>query len=96
MPAVRFSVKWPDGEDVIYYSPSTIIHDYIKPSSTIALQPFLKQVNTALDAASERVFQRYGYHCSSAADEQKKIQVKAQQLAKQNISGDIYYDIVAM
>lgn len=95
MPAVRFSVKWPDGDHVIYYSPSTVIHNYFKPSSTIALSAFLEQVNAALEAASERVFQRYGYHCSSAADEQNRIRVKAQELAKSNVNGDIYYDIVA-
>ena len=28
MPAVHFKIQWPDGEQVEYYSPSTIIHQF--------------------------------------------------------------------
>lgn len=95
MPAVRFSVQWPDGEKAIYYSPSTIIHQFFKPDSTIALERFLEQVDVALDAASERVFERFGYYCSSAADEQVRIREKAKELASNHVTGDIYYQLVS-
>ncbi len=93
MPAVNFSVQWPDGEHVTYYSPSTVIHQYFEPDSSMPLQTFLSQVDKALAAASERVYQRFGYYCTSAAAEQEKIQQKARELAQKKIDGNITYEL---
>ena len=93
MPAVNFNVQWPDGEQVTYYSPSTVIHQYFQQGAKIPLKDFLTQVDAALSAASERVFERYGYYCSSASAEQEKIQLKAQDLASKSIDGHIIYSV---
>jgi len=80
MPAVRFLVKWPDGEQVVYYSPSTIILEHLKMPSELPMQEFLPKVDKALDEASERVYEKFGYYCSAASGEQEKIRKKADEL----------------
>ena len=88
MPAVNFKVTWPDGDVITYYSPSTIIHKHIK-QETYSLDDFKRRCDTALTAASERVYQRFGYYCSAANEEQQKIQNKYTNICKKNISGNV-------
>ncbi|WP_312970954.1 MSMEG_0570 family nitrogen starvation response protein [Acinetobacter gerneri] len=68
MPSVNFTVKWPNGETGQYYSPSTVIYEYLNSGQDYALDDFLKQVENGLDQASERVRMRYGFACSEAMD----------------------------
>lgn len=74
MPAVYFSVRWPDGKEQQCYSPSTVINDYYRAGDTMSLAEFSERAHTALTKASDRVAERYGYACSSAADQLKEIQ----------------------
>jgi len=92
MPAVRFLVKWPDGEQVVYYSPSTIILEHLKMPSELPMQEFLPKVDKALDEASERVYEKFGYYCSAASGEQEKIRKKADELKQENIDGSITFE----
>lgn len=80
MPAVNFKIEWPDGEVHNYYSPSTVIRDYLNEGSTYSISLFEKQVFSALEKASQRVQKKYGYACSAAADEMYKIQKKMNEL----------------
>ena len=89
MPSVNFNVTWPDGEQVTYYSPSTIIHEHIKPQTHYSQQEFADCIALALNQASERVYQRFGYYCSSAQGELEKIQHKMQQLKNNSVSGQV-------
>ncbi|WP_350304652.1 MSMEG_0570 family nitrogen starvation response protein [Photorhabdus viridis] len=68
MPSVNFTVKWPDGELMQYYSPSTVIYEYLSIGQRYPSTQFLHQVENGLNAASERVQVRYGFACSSAMD----------------------------
>jgi len=88
MPAVNFKVTWPDGDVITYYSPSTTIHKYIQKEA-YSLENFKTRCDTALTAASERVYQRFGYYCSAASDEQQKIQEKYTDIRKKNITGKV-------
>lgn len=88
MPSVNFKVVWPDGEQVTYYSPSTIIHQHLKAGS-YSQEEFAERVRTSLHAASERVYERFGYYCSAASAEQEKIDRKLQFLREQKISGAV-------
>jgi uncharacterized repeat protein (TIGR04042 family) len=72
MPAVKFHVQWPDGEKSSYYSPSTVIHQYFYKGDEYPLDDFMSQCVIALDMASERVRERFGYYCSADSDEKKK------------------------
>ncbi|WP_276784170.1 MSMEG_0570 family nitrogen starvation response protein [Thalassolituus oleivorans] len=73
MPAVNFYVRWPDGKEEKCYSPSTIIYDYFKAGDAMPLSEFIHRAEQALTLASERVANRYGYYCSSAADQLKQL-----------------------
>ncbi|MBU3118153.1 MSMEG_0570 family nitrogen starvation response protein [Acinetobacter nosocomialis] len=68
MPSVNFTVKWPNGEVNQYYSPSSIIYDYLRVGQVYSLTDFVTQVENGLEQASERVRLRYGFACSAAMD----------------------------
>lgn len=89
MPAVNFKVQWPDGEIESYYSPSTVIHNYLNEGSVYPLRKFETQVLSALENASERVREKYGYTCSAATDEAYKIQKKLNALSSYDISSQV-------
>lgn len=89
MPAVQFDVLWPDGDLIQYYSPSTVIRTHLDLNTPYSVQDFATQSLNALDEASERVRAKYGFACSAAADEAKKIQSKLKQLSESDVSGDV-------
>lgn len=68
MPSVNFTVKWPNGEVNQYYSPSSIIYDYLRVGQVYSLTDFVTQVENGFEQASERVRLRYGFACSAAMD----------------------------
>ncbi|MCV6610789.1 MAG: MSMEG_0570 family nitrogen starvation response protein [Amphritea sp.] len=77
MPAVNFSVRWPDGSEDNCYSPSTVVRQHFKAGDTMPLNEFISKAEIALDAASNRVRETYGYFCSSAMDQLAVIKSKA-------------------
>ncbi|KMJ43787.1 hypothetical protein AB204_17810 [Xenorhabdus khoisanae] len=77
MPSVNFTVKWPDGKLIQYYSPSTVIYEYLFIGQRYSSTQFLHQVENGLLAASERVRARYGFTCSSAMDNLAMIKSQA-------------------
>lgn len=89
MPAVNFSILWPDGDKQEYYSPSTVIHQYLKLDRKYSIVEFKEKVFSALDRASDRVQEKYGYSCSAAAAEAGKIQQKIAQLQAEGIKGEV-------
>lgn len=89
MPAVHFEIRWPDGEQCEYYSPSTIIHEHLKAGMQFNQTEFAQKIRQAMTEASERVYQRFGYFCSAAGDELARIELKLQHLNQHAISGNI-------
>lgn len=89
MPSINFKVIWPDGDQVTYYSPSTIVHEYLKANSHYSLAEFDLCIHAALNAASERVYKKFGYYCTAASAELEKINRKLQFLREQEITGDV-------
>ena len=79
MPEVRFEVRWPDDTTTLCYSPSSTIRDYFTPGQPYALNDFVRLSQAALHLASERVRQRYGFACSSAAHQLDEIERRASQ-----------------
>ena len=77
MPEVRFEVRWPDESTSLCYSPSSTIRDYFNPGQPYPLKDFVRLSQAALHLASERVRQRYGYACSSAAQQLAEIERRA-------------------
>lgn len=81
MPELRFEVRWPDDTTTLCYSPSSTIRDYFHPGQPYALNDFVRRSQAALQLASERVRQRYGYACSSAAHQLSEIERRAREYA---------------
>ncbi|WP_022978639.1 MSMEG_0570 family nitrogen starvation response protein [Nevskia ramosa] len=77
MPEVRFEVRWPDDSTSLCYSPSSTIRDYFNPGQPYPLKDFVRLSQAALNHASERVRQRYGFACSSAAQQLSEIERRA-------------------
>ena len=89
MPSVNFEVIWPDGDKVTYYSPSTIVREHLRAGTKYSQAEFDQRIHSALNAASERVYQRFGYYCSAASAELEKINGKLQFLREQEIAGEV-------
>jgi len=84
MPEMRFRVRWPDRTESLCYSPSLVIKDYFQPGHSYPLHEFVKLSREALEIASERVRQKYGYTCSSAMSQLAEIEAKASQFLESN------------
>lgn len=77
MPEMHFTVRWPDDSVSECYSPSLVIKDYLEVGGRYPVPDFVSRSRTALNIASDRVRQKYGYACSSALDQLKAIESTA-------------------
>jgi uncharacterized repeat protein (TIGR04042 family) len=77
MPEMRFIIRWPDGTPESCYSPSLIIKDYFTPGETYPLADFVERSRTALNIASDRVKEKYGFYCTSAMAQLERIEATA-------------------
>jgi uncharacterized repeat protein (TIGR04042 family) len=77
MPEMHFSVRWPDNSTSDCYSPSLIIKDYLEVGQSYSVPDFVERSRTALNIASERVREKYGYACSAAMDQLSQIELTA-------------------
>ena len=73
MPEMHFHVRWPDGRREACYSPSLVVKDFLVPGESYAVDEFVEKTRTALNIASERVREKYGFACSSALDQLARI-----------------------
>jgi len=62
-----FRVTWPDGTGQRCYSPSLVIQDYLTPGTSYPVAEFVRRSDEALTIASNRVREKYGFACTSAA-----------------------------
>jgi len=81
MPELHFRIRWPDGTEETCYSPSTVIGAHLTAGASYPLPVFLDHVRAGLNAASDRVFARYGFACSSALDQLARIEATARRFA---------------
>jgi len=77
MPEMTFDVCWPDGSTQSCYSPSLVIHDYLRTGARYTVSEFRSRAGAALTEASERVRARYGFACTSAAATDEQITTSA-------------------
>lgn len=77
MPELYFQVRWPDATTTRCYSPSSTTRNFFTPGEAYPLTEFVRLCRDALTLASERVAQRYGYTCSSAAGQLAQIEQRA-------------------
>jgi uncharacterized repeat protein (TIGR04042 family) len=79
MPEMTFELRWPDGSRECCYSPSLVVHDYLKTGATYTIADFLDRAGTALAEASDRVRAKFGFACTSAAATNDEINEVAKQ-----------------
>lgn len=69
MPAMHYTVRWPDARETDCYSPSLVIQDVLTPGADYAVVDFMERVRRATAIANERVQAKYGFVCSRANDQ---------------------------
>ncbi len=69
MPAMHYTVRWPDATQTCCYSPSLVIEDVLEPGTDYAVAEFMHRVRGATAIANERVRAKYGFACSRANDQ---------------------------
>jgi uncharacterized repeat protein (TIGR04042 family) len=89
MPEMHFRVKWPSGLVQDCYSPSYIVEEHLTEGTNYDVDEFVSRVRTALNIASERVLQRYGFECSSALDQLRAVEETAAALAPSDRAGKV-------
>ena len=74
MPEVMLQLRWPDGEASQFYSPSTVVYEFLKSGETLTIAELEQRALSALQEASERVRARYGFACTRTDEEASKLQ----------------------
>ena len=67
MPEMTVTVRWPDGRTQECYSPSLVMHDHLEAGRSYQVEDFTSRSLHALHLASERVREKFGFACTSAA-----------------------------
>lgn len=87
MPVMHFRVRWPDGTETRCYSPSLVVRDHLVPGRHYPMAEFLQRTREALNTASERVREKYGFACSQALDQLAEIKSLAARFTEQAQAG---------
>lgn len=86
MPAMHYTVRWPDASESLCYSPSLVIEDYLRPGQAYALADFMARVREATAIANQRVQAKFGFVCSRAGDQLAQLEALAQAFQPNNQS----------
>lgn len=84
MPEVNFQIQWPDGKQETCYSPSLVVKKYFEPGESYTVSEFVEKSRESLKIASDRVQAAYGFPCSRALGQLKRIETVAQQYKESN------------
>ena len=85
MPEVMLQLRWPDGEASSFYSPSTIVYEFLKPGDSLSIADLEQKGLMALKEASERVRARYGFACTRTDEEALKLQKRLNMYGRSEI-----------
>jgi len=66
MPEMSFRLRWPDASETLNYSPSSVILNHFRAGETYDLAVFMERARAAMEAASARVQDKYGFPCARA------------------------------
>jgi putative flavoprotein involved in K+ transport len=80
MPEVHFTLRWPDGSAQRCVSPSRTIERALTEGARYPVGELLGRARSALQDGSERVRAKYGFACSSAAQQIADLDATAQRL----------------
>ncbi|MGB0219696.1 MAG: MSMEG_0570 family nitrogen starvation response protein [Sinimarinibacterium flocculans] len=79
MPEMTFRVRWPDDSVTACYSPSSTIRDAFETGRRYPLDEFVARSRAALEHASTRVAEKYGFGCGQALAQIRAIEQRATQ-----------------
>ncbi len=77
MPAMHYTLQWPDASQSVAYSPSLVIEDFLAPGTEYPLDDFLRRVREATAIANQRVHAKFGFECSRASDQLADTEARA-------------------
>lgn len=77
MPAMHYTIQWPDASTSVAYSPSLVIQDFFVPSQTYPVGDFLARIRQATAIANERVQAKFGFLCSRAGEQLNETEQRA-------------------
>jgi uncharacterized repeat protein (TIGR04042 family) len=77
VPEVNFRVRWPDASTSLCYSPSSTIKEAFALGRAYRVAEFVAISRSALEHASARVAQKYGYGCGHAQAQLREIETRA-------------------
>lgn len=80
MPAVEFTLRWPDGSTQRCYSPSTAIEKALVAGGVYPVGELLRRCRAGLERASDRVREQRGVACTAAAQQLAEIEERAREL----------------
>lgn len=83
MPAMHYTLQWPDASQSVSYSPSLVIEDFLTPGTDYPLDDFLRRVREATAIANQRVQAKFGFVCSRAGDQLADTETRAAGFAGQ-------------
>ncbi|MFN8075211.1 MAG: MSMEG_0570 family nitrogen starvation response protein [Kineosporiaceae bacterium] len=81
MPELTFTLRWPDGRQADYYSPSLVVHDHLVTGATYPVADVAARCSAAMREASDRVRATYGMACTSAAETDAAVRAAAARYA---------------
>ena len=81
MPETTFAVRWPDGAEQRWYSPSLVVHELLEPGATYEVGELVRRAREAMTTASERVRASYGFPCSRALGSLQDVEAQAARYA---------------
>jgi len=87
VPEVELTLEWPDGDRTLLYSPSTVILEHLAPGQTLTVAELRTRGTLALRQASERVRARYGFACTRADEEERRLLERAARFGEQERVG---------
>lgn len=79
MPEINFKIQWPDGQEESCYSPSLIVKEFFEPGEAYTVTEFLMRSRESLTLASDRVQKKYGFPCSRALGQLRRIETTIDQ-----------------
>ena len=88
MPETYLKVQLPDEKEETIYSPSTIIKEYFEKAAVMSLDEFQSSCSKALNHASKRVYERFGYECTSAMGELARVNSLVEKIKSNAVPGE--------
>jgi uncharacterized repeat protein (TIGR04042 family) len=64
---MMFEVRWPDGSQQAFYSPSLVVAEYLEAGAEYPLADFVGRCRESLTIAGDRVYAKYGMRCAESA-----------------------------